>query len=110
MKTAFPTDDRISISKHTGKAKEFAVYELSSTDILNVEYIENQKGCGCQGHGHHGEGHSHKGIVNKLTGIDSLFVSHVGKHFKQNLEEAGVNYEITNEEMISDVLKRYFNS
>ena len=107
MKVAFPTDDRKTICKHTGRAKEFAVYELSDDSVINIEYIENEHHH--HEHHHHGHGHSHKEIVEKLKVADYLYVNHVGKYFKANLEEAELKYEITNEEEIISVVKDFFD-
>jgi len=106
MKVAFPTNDRKTLFKHTGRAKEFAVYQLASDSVINIEYIENNH----QDHDHKpGEGHSHKELVEKLNDIDFLYVNHLGKHFKADMDDAGLNYEITDEEEIMNIVRDFFD-
>ncbi len=103
MKAAFATNDRKTLAERTGRAKEFVIYEIAGSKIINTEYFENK-------HEHHENedehNHSHKEITNILKEIDILYVSKIGKHMKRDLEEAGINYVITNETKISDILMK----
>jgi predicted Fe-Mo cluster-binding NifX family protein len=102
MKVAFATDDRKTISDHTGRAKEFVVYELSAFEIISTTYHVNE-------HTHHDHsGHSHKAIVDKIKDVDYLYVKHLGKHFKQDLDEAGIQYEFTEDSDIRSFLNDFF--
>ena len=106
MKVAFPTNDRKTLFKHTGRAKEFAVYELASDSVINIEYINNDHA----NHDHkHGEGHSHKELIEKLGDIDYLYVNHLGKHFKADMDEAELRYEIIDETEIKSIVRDFFD-
>lgn len=103
MKVAFATDDRKTISKYTGKAIEFAVYELSAFEVISVEYFENN-------HEHSDEqhGHSHEDIIEKIKDVDYFYVKLLGKHLKKDVEEAQIQYEFTDEDMIDSVIQDFF--
>lgn len=59
MKVAFATDDKITISRMTGRAKLFAVYSIEDGEVKNIEYISNDHEHN-HDHGHENEGnHSH---------------------------------------------------
>ncbi len=117
MKIAFATDDRKTVAERTGRAKEFAVYETEGSEIVNIEFLENthkhhhdEHKHGMHGDGynrHHGNGHSHKEIVDMIRDVDFLFVKRVGKHMKEDLENAGINYVKTGKNEISEILKEF---
>ena len=111
MKIAFPTNDRKTLADRTGRAKEFVIYELSSHEVINVEYHENTH----EHHDHshddeHGHGHGHKEITDNLLDIDFLFVKQVGKHMKKDLVGNGIEFKKTDksiiQEIINDLLKK----
>lgn len=105
MKIAFATNDRKTLANRTGRANEFVIYEISDTDIINTTYIKNT-----HEHHEHGEhGHSHDDIIEKLDGVDFLFVKKVGVHMKENLVDAGIKYEISKDESIEDIISRFFS-
>lgn len=134
MKVAFATDDKITISRMTGRAKFFAIYTLEDGEIKDVEYLENNhthdhdhghehhhsdnhshehnhhhgendgKGDG-KGRNHH-SGHSHKKVLVEMASRNVLFITrHLGKHFKDGVVELGIDYRMTKEESIEDALK-----
>ena len=108
MKIAFATDDRKTIAQRTGRAKEFAVYELSTYKVLNINYIENSHihndNSGEHPHDHSGEhhGHSHKDIIDKLGDVDYIYLKHLGVHLKKDIE-------FTEEDEIMAVVKDFFH-
>ncbi len=114
MKVAFATNDRKTIAARTGRAKEFVVYELSDSEVINIEYFENthEHHDHEQGHGHHehgkGHGHSHKDIIDKISTADFLYAKHIGKHLKANLNEANIKFELTKENEIEELIKSFF--
>ena len=57
MKVAFATDDKVTISRMTGRAKIFAVYTVEEGEVKDIEYIENNHEHD-HDHGHENE-HSH---------------------------------------------------
>ncbi len=111
MKIAIPTDDRVNIAIRTGRAAEFAIYQMDDASIQNVSYITNTHG-NHDHHDHHAghdhdKGHSHKELTEQLRGIDMLLVNHLGKYFKQNLVEAGIPYKIVKGDKIEEILAAY---
>ena len=113
MKIAFPTNDKETIAQRTGRAKEFVIYEIDNSVIVNTSYKKNTHSHDHShnhnhGHSHDNEhGHSHKEIIDILKGIDLLVVRAIGKHFKQEVTEASINYELTKTENIKDLLSKY---
>ncbi len=114
MKVAFATDDKVTISRMTGRAKLFAIYTIEDGEVKDIEYIPNDHDHGHDHshgehdhhHGHDHSGHSHKQIISELASRDVLFVTrHLGKHFKEGVIELGVNYKMTKTEKIEDALK-----
>jgi predicted Fe-Mo cluster-binding NifX family protein len=111
MVIAFPTNDKKTVAKRTGRCEEFAVYKIENNNIELLGYRENNH----EHHDHsHGEGednhsHSHSEIMETLKDIDLLIVKMVGKHFKSDLENYSINYEKTNELDINTILNSYIN-
>ena len=109
MIIALPTNDRISLAKRTGRCEEFAIYKIENNNAELVEYRKNTH----EHHGHHdhnhGEGdeHSHNDIMETLTDIDLLVIIMAGKHFKKDLENFSINFEMTKELDIKTVLESY---
>ena len=61
MKIAIATNDRKTIAKRTGRAKEFAFFDLDSNgNIINVRFEENQHKHDDEGEHHHNEAY-HRG-------------------------------------------------
>ncbi len=126
MKIAIATDDRKTIARRTGRAAEFALITIENGKLISMDFVKNththhdhdeHQG---QGHGHHhehvngqgqhhGEGHSHKEIVDALKGVDLFLATHLGPHFKVEIEEAGIPYEMVKTDLIEDLLKPYLN-
>ena len=114
MKISFPTDDRKTIAKRTGRAKEFLIYEIEDRQIINVDYKENthkhqEHG---QGHDHHkgGGGHTHEEIMELLSDVDLLVVGRVGKFMKKELIDSKINYHLTKNFEIEEALKEYLSA
>jgi predicted Fe-Mo cluster-binding NifX family protein len=111
MKIAFATNDRKTIAQRTGQAKEFVIYEISNDAVIHTEYIENLH----EHHHHHGEDeeheheHGHKDITDKLKTVDYLYVKIIGKHLKADVEQAGIKYVLTDENLIENVLADFFD-
>ena len=58
MKVAFATDDKVTISRMTGRAKIFAIYTVEDGEVTDIEYIENNHEHD-HDHGHENE-HEHE--------------------------------------------------
>ncbi|MEN8187605.1 MAG: NifB/NifX family molybdenum-iron cluster-binding protein [Bacteroidota bacterium] len=129
MKISFPTNDRKTIAKRTGRCEEFAIFELENSKIKNVEYLKNMhdhhdhhhgQGHGHghhdhgdgHGHGHHdhgkGEGeHSHEEIGELLKDVDVLVVSAVGKFMRKALEDFGIKHQRSKNPNIEEVVNEF---
>jgi len=118
MKIAFPTNDRKTIAKRTGRCKEFVIYDLADSKIIDTSYLENNHehhdhghGDG-QGHGNHdhkkGEGeHSHVEIGEILKDVDVLVVGRVGKFMKKALDGFGIKYQLSKKLEIQEVVDEF---
>ena len=118
MKISFPTNDRKTIAKRTGRCKEFVIYDLADSKIIDISYHENNhehhehgNGHG-DGHGHHdhkkGEGeHSHAEIGEILKDVDVLVVGRVGKFMKKALEGFGIKHQLTKKLEIQEVVDEF---
>ena len=118
MKISFPTNDRKTIAKRTGRCKEFVIYDLADSKIIDISYHENNHehhdhGDGhADGHGHHdhkkGEGeHSHAEIGEILKDVDVLVVGRVGKFMKKALEGFGIRHQLTKKMEIQEVVDEF---
>ena len=122
MKISFPTNDRKTIAKRTGRCKEFVIYEIGDSGIKNIAYFENTHehhnhdnshgGGHGDGHKHHdhkkGEGeHSHAEMGELLKDVDVLVVGRVGKFMKKALDGFGIKYQLTKKLEIKEVVDEF---
>ena len=121
MKVAFATDDKVTISRMTGRAKWFAFYTLENGNIKNIEYVENDhkhdhEHSHQHSHDHHHNhqdehnhsegvengrgngqgknahaGHSHKKILTDIANRDALFVT---RHLGKHFKEGVIELGI----------------
>ena len=105
-KVCIATDDRKTIAERTGRTKEFACYEIEGGKIINQYFIENPH----KEHDHddweEGE-HHHNEIIEILDGVDVFVVKRVGKHLRQDLIDANVNFVRTDKELLDEIIKEY---
>ena len=121
MKISFPTNDRKTIAKRTGRCKEFVIYDLVDSKIMNIVYHENTHEHHDHEHEHgggHGDGnqhdhkkgegeHSHAEMGELLKGVDVLVVGRVGKFMKKALEGFGIRYQLTKKIEILEVVNEF---
>jgi predicted Fe-Mo cluster-binding NifX family protein len=119
MKIAIATEDREHIARRTGRAAEFALFQIEDGKLIDIDYVKNthshldHHNDDHHEHDHHGQGHhhehnhSHKEIIDSLKGVDLFLATHLGPHFKVEIEEAGIPYEIVKGDLIEDLLKPY---
>jgi hypothetical protein len=97
MKVAFATDDKITISRMTGRAKWFAIYTLENGKVIDLEYLLNDHQHD-HNHGHehdhdhnhshnhnHGRNHSHSSNSNDGLGNGKGHNHHSGHSHKKVL-------------------------
>ena len=108
MLIAFPTNDKKTIAKFTGRCEEFAVYKIENNIPELLEYRKNT-------HEHHDhskaesedEEHNHNDIMEKLSDIDLLIIKMAGKHFRNDLDAYSIKYEKSKELDINIILESY---
>jgi len=120
MKISFPTNDRKTIAKRTGRCEEFAIYDVEKGEIKNVDYIKNTHEHHDHDHGDgHGHGgghkkgqgerqHSHSDIMDLLKDVDLLMVGRVGKYMKSDILTSGLKYQLTKKIDIEEAIQEYF--
>ncbi|MCC7521070.1 MAG: hypothetical protein IT220_05500 [Flavobacteriaceae bacterium] len=107
MKLALATEDREHIARRTGRAAEFAIYQIEDGKVIHVEYLKNDHNHQ-ESHEHiHEQAHSHANVVAAFKGVDMFLVTHLGPHFKAEIEAAKIPYEIVRENLIEDLLRPY---
>ena len=136
MIIAITTNDRKNIAKRTGRAAEFAFFEIKDNEIVNVSFEKNQhehhdhdrregnhrqgrrgqglghgRGYGHGFHHHHDdEAHSHDEVVEQLKNVDMFLVRAVGKHMRNDLERGNIPFKLVKGENLTDIVKDYINS
>lgn len=107
MKLALATEDREHIARHTGRAAEFAIYHIEKGIVIDVVFLKNEYN-NQESHEHsHEQIHSHANVVAAFKGVDLFLVTHLGPHFKAEIEAAKIPYEIVRENLIEDLLRPY---
>ena len=108
MILAFPTNDRETIAKRTGRCDEFAIYKIENDKSELVEHRKNLHEHHDHDHSHGEEDeHSHNEIMEVLTDIDLLVIKMAGKHFINDLDRFSINYKKTKELDINTILESY---
>lgn len=122
---AVPTNDRIEVFAHTGRAEGFGIYEVRGESIRLIDYKVNPLEHHHHGHTHtascssgnchHLPGqqhshHSHSAILPLLRGCDALVVNRIGPHLKEELIKAGIPFFISGETFIEDAIRNYLNT
>lgn len=102
MKIAFPTNDRKTIAKRTGRCKEFAIVEITENNII-YNYRANT-----HQHEHHDESeeheHSHHEIIELLAGVDLLIVNKIRKYMINDLDKSKIEYKQVKDIEINKVI------
>ncbi len=106
-KICIPTNDRKTIAQRTGRAKEFAFYEVEDGNIVKQYFVENPH----HEHDHDEEGeeseHHHNEIIEILDDVDVFVVKAVGKHLRQDLIDANINFVRTDKENLDEIVKDF---
>ncbi len=134
MIIAIATNDRKTIAKRTGRATEFAFFEINGNEITGVTYEnshhehhdhdrsesnhrQGRRGHNLgQGHSHgHGNGyhhheHHHDEVVEQLKNVNMFLVRAVGKHMRSDLERGNIPFKLVKGEILTDIVKNYIKS
>jgi len=107
-KICIPTNDKQTIAQRTGRAKGFMFYTIDDNKkIIEEKYIDNPHS---HDHNHDEEEeheHHHNEIIEILQDVDIFVVKAVGKHLRQDLIDANINFERTSKTEIKDILNDY---
>ncbi|SDG35367.1 NifB/NifX family molybdenum-iron cluster-binding protein [Epilithonimonas hungarica] len=113
MKIIIPTNDRETIAVHTGRCKEFGLYEIENENVVSESFVPNphshqDEGC-CKTHS--GEYyHDHSKLVELFSKGDLLMYYAMGKRLRTELEDNEISFEkassVNIQEIIDAVLKQ----
>jgi len=100
MRIAVPTNDGTNISEHFGRSAAFLVFEIENGEIRSREVRPNsarhtheQGSCGGGAETH--APHNHAGILEALTGCDTVICAGMGSRAAEALKSAGVTPVVT---------------
>ena len=106
MRIAIPTSDRETLFNRTGRAKEFAIYDMSDGSFEFVEFRENP-----HKHKDHEEGehhdHSHGDVVEVLKDCKALLVKTAGQHFRKDFDEAEIPLYQTKQTVLKEIISLF---
>ncbi len=109
MNVAIPTNDEQNIAERTGRAKGFLIYEIDGQNYKRIDFRENPH----KHHDHddHDHGtHSHEDVMQVLSDCDYIIINKVGKHFKQDLDSANINFFKTKVSNIENALDEFIKN
>ena len=106
MRIAIPTSDRETLFNRTGRAKEFAIYDMSDGSYEFVEFRENP-----HKHEDHEESehhdHSHGDVVEVLKDCDALLVKTAGQHFRKDFDKAEIPLYQTKQTVLKEIISLF---
>ena len=101
MKIAVASQNKSSITDHTGKCQRFWIYEINSSEILSKELLELSEEQSFHNTSRH---HSHP-----LDGIQVLISGGMGKGLIRRLETQGIEVIVTPESEVDCAVNAYLN-
>lgn len=114
MKIAVPSEDKISIARHFGRANGFIIFEIENNEIKEKEYRKNSFTGHMQGlhvahqnnheHGHH---HSHEGILSGLADCEVIIAGGMGRRAFNDLDKAGKKIFVTKLSNAEEAIQSY---
>ncbi len=104
MRIAIPTTDRINLFIRTGRAKEFAIYDVENGISNFVEFRENPHTHHEHDEEEHDHDHSHNDVVGSLKDCDSLLVKTAGQHFRKDFDKADIPLFQTKLTVLEDII------
>jgi len=110
MRVAFPTNDKVSLFKRSGRAKGFLIVDILEDRFNIIDFRANT-----HTHDHyHGEeehhDHTHKEIVDALNDCQVIVVNMIGKHFDRDLQRAGIKIFKTGKQDIIAAVEDFKNN
>lgn len=104
IKIAIPTDDKLHISEHTGRATFFAIATIEDGNMAHLEFRENP-----QHHHEPDEAHSHAETVAMIKDCDIILVRKIGKYLNNELKAEHKKIALTTSTSIGEGIKRYLS-
>jgi predicted Fe-Mo cluster-binding NifX family protein len=101
MKIAVASQNKSSLTEHTGKCQKFWIYEVNSTEILSKELLELPK----EQSFHNSSPHD----LHPLDNIQVLISEEMGKGLLRRLEKRGIEAIVTEESEPDFVVNAYFD-
>lgn len=111
MKIAIASDDQQTIASHFGRTRGFLIYNIDQNKVINREYRIND----FTGHarGMEGADHSmdrHGPILSALQGCQAVIARGMGRRIYDDLQSAGIEAFIVNEENADQALQLYLQN
>ncbi|GAB4333212.1 MAG: NifB/NifX family molybdenum-iron cluster-binding protein [Bacteroidales bacterium] len=122
MKIAVPSDDRIHISGHFGRAKGFLIVQTDRDKIVSKEYVQNTFTGHARGmhhehgddhdhhHHHHAHGHghhSHAGIFEALGDCEVVIAGGMGRRLYDEFVERNIKVFVTREKDVEEAVRLF---
>jgi len=111
MRIAIASDDQQTIASHFGRTRGFLIYNIDQNKVINREYRIND----FTGHarGLEGADHSmdrHGPILFALHGCQAVIARGMGRRIYDDLQSAGIEAFIVNEENADQALQLYLQN
>ncbi len=105
MKIAIPTNDRKTSAERSGRAAEFAIFDVNENGVNSVDYLVNEHELTHHsGHNHdHNEEHGHSDLVELLHGIDVIIGKKFGPHFAKDFHQAGIKMKLSKLDNLEEI-------
>lgn len=111
MNIAIPTNDRKTAAERSGRAAEFAIFEVNENGITSVNYLVNEhEHTHHSGDNHdHNHAHGHSDLVELLHGIDVIIGKKFGPHFAKDFHQAGIKMKLSKLDNLEEIALTTFN-
>lgn len=111
MNIAIASDDRSTIASHFGRTKGFVIFIIEDQKITHQIYRENTFTGHARGLSGHGEGvDKHGPILEALKDCGVVISRGMGRRIYNDLQEAGIEVFITDEDNVRGAAERYLKS
>ena len=108
MKIAVASDDGQNITRHTGMAKCFVIYEIENGLVKRQYQVENLNSPHATKVCRHVEGHtSHESVMELLKGCQALITGGMRWRFAEDLKSHNIQPIVTPEEFAEPAITAY---
>ena len=110
MKIAIASDDEIKIAPHLGRTIGFVIVDIEDREVKSREYRNNDFTAHRRGHKGHGDEPGRHGPILSALKDCQVIISHgMGRRLISDLNVAGIDTYVTEEEDISKAIDLYIN-